>query len=151
MTINVSHTLEITPTISTSIYADGDVVGGLLDLRILCGGGGGGTIRQVRLVDDDSEGVALYLYLFDGKPTTIADQAAFAAAITVADLKKMIGRISIAAADYLTINTNDVVWKDDINLPHGTGELWGYLVTNGSTPTYTAVTDLTLTVVGWKD
>jgi len=146
-----TFTLETVLPISTSAYGNGDVVGGLIDLTKLCGGGGGGTIRQVRLVDDDDEGVAMFLYLFDGKPTVTADNGVFATLFAIGDHKKFIGRISIAAADYIQITSNKTAIKDDINISHGTGQLWAYLVTNGSTPTFTAVTDLTLIVVGIKD
>lgn len=151
MAVNYTHTLTTELTITAGAYGDGDVVGGRLDLSALCGGGGGGTIRQIRLADGDNEGAAMYVYLFDGQPTSIADNAAFATSIVIADLKKLIGRISIIAGDYLTINSEKVAIKDDINLSHGTGQLFAYLVTNGSTPTYTATTDLTLIVQGWTD
>ena len=149
--INRTHRLDTEIAVSTTAYSDGDVIGGLLDLSDLCGAGGGGTIRQVRLVDDHAQSEPLDLYLFDGKPTVIADHAAFAGSMAVGDLAKLIGVISIAAADYVTLNSNEYVIKDDINLSHGTGQLWGYLVANGGTPDYNATTDLTLFLVGWKD
>ncbi len=137
--------IEIIPTI-TGAYADGDTVGGRLNLA----SGNLGELREIRLVDDSNNGSALYLYLFNGQPTSIGDNAAFAASIVIADHKKFIGRISIAAADYITLNSNKTAIKEDINKTIGTGQLFGYLVTNGSTPTYTAL-DLTLYLTFWKD
>lgn len=149
--IGRSFTKKIALTVTAGAYSDGDVVGGLINLSALCGVLGGGTIRQIRLVDDGNIGAALYVYLFDDAPTAILDNAVFATAFVIADHKAFIGRISIATGDYLTINSNKVAVKDDINLSHGTGSLYAYIVTNGSTPTYLAVDNLTLIVTGWLD
>lgn len=148
--INKTHALE--PTVAVQIagaYVDGDVVGGLLDLSDLCGGGGGGTIRQVVLVDDDSEGAIFDLYLFDGKPTVIVDADPFAGSIADTDLLKLVGKLALSTL--VTLNSNDYYLETEVNLSHGTGELWGYLVLNGSTPTYTATDDLALKITGWMD
>jgi len=144
----VNKTVTVTPalTISTSAYADGDVVGGRLNLNDLCGGAGG-TVRSILLVDDDAESAAVYVYFFDGQPSDIADNAAFAP--TVADLSKLVGRVALSS--YTTLNSNTYALSADVNLSHGTGALWAYLVTNGSTPTYTATDDLTLKITGWVD
>jgi hypothetical protein len=140
---------EFAITTETGPYANGDVVGGRLNLSSAIGAGG--EIRQIRLIDDSDTGTALFLYLFDGAPTSIADNAVFATTFAIADHKKLIARISIAAAEYLQINSNKTVIKDDVNLSVGTGELYGYLVTNGTTPTFGAATALTLEIVSWED
>lgn len=131
-------------TISTDAYAAGDVVGGLLTLDA-SGIVEGSTLNSVLVVDDDDEKAALYLYLFNAAPTTIADNAAFAP--TVADLKKLITRVTVPAASYVTLNGNAYVDVTDIGkvLTGFTGSLYGYLVTQAATtPTYTAATDLWL-------
>jgi hypothetical protein len=142
---NVPHL--VTPTI-TGAYANGDTVGGRLDLTPP--GGIDGELREIRLVDDSNNGAALYLYLFDGQPSSIADNVAFdGASFLIADHDKLIARISIAAADYITINSNKSAIKEDINKSIATGQLWGYIVTNASTPTYSAG-DLHLRLLFWK-
>jgi hypothetical protein len=148
---NRTKTIEVTPVIDDDAYSAGDVVGGLIELDV-ASAGGGGVIRRVMLIDDDSEGAALTLYFFDAEPTTIADDAAYAP--TVADLKKQIGIVEIATGDYVTQNGNDIVIKDgdDLNIDYESidGKLYAYIVCT-ATPTYTAVTDLTLRVTVWMD
>ena len=120
-------------------YTDGDVIGGLLTFTVTGTVSNGAILNSLYMVDDDSEGAALRLYLFDTEPSAIADDAAFAP--SAADLKEMFGTIDIAAADYVTVNSLDYVYKDDINQViqfDGKNQFYGYLVCNGSTPTYAA-------------
>lgn len=142
-------------TVDTNAYTANDVVGGLITFNV-ANAAGSGVIRWARLVDDDNEKAELTLYLFNESPTTIADDAAFAPAI--ADLKKYIGKILFQAADYETINGNAVailghgVSTDYLNIDFTSsdGNLYGYLVCTG-TPTYTAATDLHVTLGIWLD
>lgn len=140
-------------TISTSAYTAGDVVGGLITFNV-ANAAGSGIISSVRIVDDDNEKAELTLYLFRSSPTAIADADTFAP--SVADLKAMIGKIVFYAADYTTLNNNATVIKrgttDDINFEFTTtsGNIFGYLVCTG-TPTYTAVTDLSIVLSAWLD
>ena len=150
MTVNVTHEHIEALTVDTDAYTDGDVIGGLIDLNILAGGGGGGTVRQIRLVDEDNVGAALSLHFFSRKPTIIADDAPFEAALTVSDIIKRIAKEDILASEYLVLNNIGSVIKDDVNLSFS-GELWLYVVANGSTPNYTNADALTVIVVAWKD
>jgi hypothetical protein len=136
-------------------YSANDVIGGLLTFDVH-NAGGGGIVRWARLVDDDNEKAELTLYLFNSSPTAILDDAAFAP--VVADLKNYIGKILFQAADYETINSNAValighgVSTDFLNIDFTTdsGNLFGYLVAT-ATPTYTAVTDLHISLGLWLD
>jgi hypothetical protein len=90
----------------------------------------------------------LTLYVFNAAPTTIADDAAFAPAI--ADLKKLVAKVEIAADDYTSISdgtaNNAYALKQDLNEVYkadGKGNLYAYLVAT-ATPTYAAATDLTV-------
>lgn len=142
--------VEVTPTIGTDAYQAGDVVGGLLTFTIP-GARAGGMIRQIRLSDDDNEQAVLTLYLFASTPTTVADDAAFASAMTISDLQALLGIVSIVAGDYTTINSNDVVFKNgvDIDFPALSDDnLYGYLVCT-ATPTYAATTDLSIRIIAW--
>lgn len=149
MPINQTVSAEPVVTVTAGAYSDGDVVGGLLNLSELAGSGGGGTIRQILLVDDAAQSANIDVYFFDGEPSTVADNAAFASAMTAADLAKLVGVVSLSS--YTTLNSNTYAVSTDVNLSHGTGELYAYLVLNGSTPTYAATTDIMLKVVGWVD
>ena len=142
---------EVTPTIDTNAYTAGDVVGGLLTFDV-CAAGGGGTIRHAWITDVHSEGADLTLYLFNATPTSIADDAAFAAAITIADLKNLVAVVSFAGADFTTINNMD--WQSvDVDKSFKSGDpnvLYGYLV-DGTGGTWAAATNLTIGLVVWAD
>lgn len=131
--------VNVTPTISTSIYAAGDVVGGLMTFPVATAGGGG-VINQIVITDDDNEKAQATLYIFDAPPTSIADNAAFAPVI--ADLKLLVAVIAVASADFTTINSNAYAVKAGINQTYKGSSLYMYCVCT-ATPTYTAITDLT--------
>ncbi len=125
---------DATFTPDTNAYADGDVVGGLLTFEFESNSG---LIITVMVSDDDNEGAALDLFLFSQEPSTIADNAAYAP--TFSDIQKLIRKISIASGDYATENSIKFAQKDlSKALPYPSRKLWGYLVTNGSTPTFAA-------------
>jgi len=153
MRINKQEVIEKALTITTSAYTANDVIGGLITFDV-SNSGGSGIIRWGRVVDDDAEDAELTLYLFDTSPTAILDAAAFAP--TIADLKNMIGKILFEAADYEDINSNGIAIRGrgadavDIDFKTDLGNIFGYLVCT-STPTYTAVTDLHLTIGVWMD
>lgn len=148
---------KIVPLQIAGAYTANDVVGGLLSFPVHSAGGGG-VIRRLVIADDDNEKAALDLYLFgDGAygiapaaPAAIIDADAFAPVI--GDLKKLLDIIHIAAADYVTINNNAYAIKNDLSIDYAlNGEnIYGYLVCL-ATPTYTAVTDLTLELTVWQD
>lgn len=152
--INKSHALEIELVITAGAYSDGDVVGGLLDLNKLVGAGGGGTIRQVLIVDEDQQDAAFDLYLFDADPTgtEIADNAVFATTMDADAQLKKVGKVEIAATDYEDLNSIATAIKSGLNFAHGSGQLRGYLVVNDATPpTYTGSDKLKMKITGWLD
>jgi hypothetical protein len=142
-----------TLTVSTEAYSAGDVVGGLITIpldvvRLMpCG-----FVDDVILLDADSVGASLSLYLFNSAPTTIADQAAFAPVI--ADLQRMIGDTGITLGTYTTLNSLDrcrVKLSSSDALfggPDNDGNLYAYLVA-GATPTYTTASALRLGLGVW--
>jgi hypothetical protein len=127
--------LEVSITPATSAYHANDVIGGLLELDNVPSASGGLLIQSLSLSEDDNEGAALTVHIFDQKPTAIADHAAFAPVI--ADLQKRVSKVDIATTDYETINSLKIVDKDDVNDLAGNTQLWLYLVCTG-TPTYAA-------------
>ena len=139
-------------TVGTGAYTAGDVVGGLLTFEVSTENGArSGNIVSVLLTDDHKQSEQYVLYLFDQAPTTIANDAAFAP--TIADLKKIIGTVVVATADWTEINNND--WAllgghEDtrMRIPFVThdGNVYMYAVAT-DTPDYNAATDLTITIV----
>lgn len=141
----------LTLTVATSAYADGDVVGGLLSQTIM-NRATSGFINKVSIVDDDEEGVALNLHVYNSAPSTIADNAAFAMSVTSA--KAYAGYIAIATGDYTagTGNKYAIVrtsGADDVQFDTPDGVLRFYLALNGAGVTFTAGTDLTVSVGVW--
>lgn len=133
-----------TPTITAGAYSDGDVVGGLLTFSLAGIANNGGFLCTANLTDNDKEAAALRLFLFDDLPATIADNAAFG--LTDADNNKCFAIVTLGT--YVTLTNTSLAHSDPINKPFVTdkGNLYGYLVCNGSTPTYTATADLTVTL-----
>lgn len=136
------RTIDIPLTVTLSAYTAGDVVGGLITINVHSVGGGG-TLRQVIIIDDDNQKEPYTLYLFDQEPSTIANDAAFAP--TIADLKKLVGKAAVVANDYETLNSNGWGVKSGLDIPFAApyGKLYGYLVAV-DTPDYAAATDLSL-------
>lgn len=140
--------VSVTPTISTLIYTSGNVVGGVMEFKHAgigsrSGGKDTGFIQSVILIDNDSEDALFDLHLFDREPAgTYADQAAFSP--TDADLLTYIGTVAITA--YKTHPTNSTATVTPVGLPFSAGDngsLYGVLEV-GTTPTYTADSDLTV-------
>lgn len=154
-TLNAVQFVQVAPTVDTSAYSAGEVVGGLLTIPI---GANGGILRKVKLTDADSEGAALALYLFHSLPTAFDDTDAFAP--TIDDLNSLIARVDFAADNYATVNSLDYVFATEdadgtvaltgIDCPTLDGNLYAYLVAVG-TPTYAAADDLALEFVFWRN
>jgi hypothetical protein len=137
--------LTNTPVITTTAYTAGDQVGAKFTLtNALRISSGTGAIVSLSLVDLGNQKAALDLIIFDADFTAGTDNAAWA--WNTADYNKVLGVISIAAADYVTIGGEAIATKRGLSLlvaANGTANLYGVLVTSG-TPTYTSTTDLRL-------
>ena len=141
------------PTITAGIYADGQVVGGLLTFANMARvAGSGGILTQVLIVDDAGQDATLELWLFNQTFTAIADQGAWAP--SEADLENCIGVISTAESsmgwrDAGTPSVIDIEVTKRIDLI-GTS-LFGQLVNRTTTPTYAATDDITVKVPALQD
>lgn len=118
-------------TVDTDAYVPDTVMGGLLVFDV-ASGLGGGFISRFRLVDKDSLGANLRLYVFNALPSVIADDAAFA--LTEADLQMLVADVPISG--FTTVNSIDYWHSDVLNYPYKVtgGKLYAYLVADGSTP-----------------
>lgn len=135
-----------TVTISTSIYAAGDVIGDELTLtNAMRVSSGSGVLHSIAVFDADNEKAAFDILLFESDPAgTYTDNAA--ASWNTADFAKFLGRVNVATTDYLTVNSRALAVKTGIGLTvkaSGSRNLYAVLIATG-TPTYTATTDLTL-------
>ena len=154
MTMRRIRRIQVAPTVGTDAYTANDVVGGLMTFSI-SDQGFDGLVRSILVTDAHSQAEAYVLYLFGAQPSTIADDAAFAP--TIADLKKIIGVVTLAAADYTTVNSLDwallgghednVAANVTMEIPahSDNGDIYMYAVAT-DTPDYNAATDLTFTL-----
>lgn len=146
---------KVTPTITAGAYSANDVVGGLLEFPV-DGTKDSGLIVRVQIVDAGNVKAACKLYLFTEKPNVIVDNGAFAP--NRAAQEAMLGPIPVAAADYVTINSigrasHPPTVSDNLAIPFKLGSagiLYGYLVCD-ATPTYIAINNLTIRIIGVLD
>lgn len=153
----VTDTLEqvrvtVTPTISAAgIYAAKDAIGALYTFTdAVAYSGGSGRVIAVVIVDKDQERADMDLVLFDSSITAPTDNAVFDP--TDAELSQCLGWISIGSGAYSDFNDNSVAIIP-CDLPfklNATANLYGAMVAR-STPTYTATTDLVVTLVIARD
>lgn len=124
-------------------YATGDVIGDKSPIEIELTRGQTGTcvIQTVVIRDLSKQSSALDLLVFDSLPTgTFTDNSA--CDIADADITKVAGVISVAAADYASFNDNSVATVRNIGLAIQSQEstktkVWIVPVSRG-TPTYVA-------------
>jgi hypothetical protein len=126
-------------TVDTNAYAAGDNIGGKLTLAGAARVAGRGTmLTDIHILDRSNQKAALEILIFASDPTaaTITDQAGF---VYSTDDLKQIARISVAAADYVTINGKATVHLRNLAtvLHPTTTSLFVAIVTTG-TPTYAA-------------
>lgn len=137
---------SLNPSVSTTAYTAGDVVGGLLEFPTRGLSNNVALLNGVRLVDAANQSEPYKLYLFSAAPTTIANDAAFAP--VAADLNKCQTIVTIVAGDYTQVNSLGIAFVHDLNdvLYSANGIIYGYLVAT-DTPDYAAATDVTITLL----
>lgn len=140
--------ISVTPTISaSSIYAAKDAIGGIMTFSNAArASGGGGILESVVLVDKDQERSNMDLVLFSATVAgTATDNAAFDP--TDADLANCVGVVPISSGDYADFNDNSVATRSGIGLAYtcAATSLFGVLVAR-TTPTYTATSDIIVTI-----
>lgn len=150
-TYNKTVTIDVTPTLDTDAYTAGDVMGGKQTATFTLGTDVHGCeIRRIDVIDDDSQGIAMKLYIYEGTPSTIADDAEYLP--TVADLKVLADVVQVNAGDYVTINGNDYAIKRNVNidLDLAVANTIDFYVATDGTPTHTA-SGLTFRLTIWID
>ena len=136
--------IDVVPTISTSIYAATDNMGGKLTLASFLGANNKGTIRQVVMTDLSKQNAIISIAFFSANPTntTFTDNGTLT--VNATDAATLIGHVAFAATDYLSFVTNSVATKAvTIPLESTNGDVYATLVCGG-TPTYAGTGDLKL-------
>lgn len=144
-----SFSLTATPTISTSVYAAGDQIGGIMELDpdlVNCEPNDAFVIQSISFIDKASQDAAIDLLFFSESVTLASDNAA--ADVSDADLVSYyLGHVSIAATDYSALNDNSVGSVRNVGLqlkmPTGGGDAKIYVAAvSRGTPTYASTSDL---------
>ena len=139
--------IKDTTAVSTSpAYTAGDAVGGKRTLANAVKTAGTGVLESIVVLDRANQKAALEIFIFDADPTaaTITDNAAF---VFSTDDLKVLARISVAATDYVTLNSKAVaiVRGLGVALKAASGtSLFAAVVTTG-TPTFSVTTDVQVT------
>ena len=142
--------LQVTPTISTSIYAAKEAIGGLYTFAgAVRSSGGSGRIVAIQIHDKDQEKAGVDLVFFDRTFTAPTDNAVFDP--TDAELATVVGVVSVVAGHYADFNDNSVAHVA-VDLPfvlNGT-DLFAGVVARG-TPTYGTTSDITISLTIEQD
>ena len=133
------NVFDVTLVLDTSIYADGRVL--FIGQEITNFFPAAGAVRVVQnlvVLDEDDQGVGFDLLLFNADPTIGTINVA--PSITDANARKFIGKVSIAAGDYIDLGGSRVADITPIGkaIKGTTTSLWIAGITRSGTPTYTA-------------
>lgn len=136
----------ITPTITTdtNAHTSGDLIGGKITLTNALRSGMSGLLRGITVVDqDDQKPQCNFVFLNNASTTTGTYTQNAAPSFTAADLGKVIARVPIVTADYVTLATGASVGQLNLSVPvvayTGTTDLVVLIITT-STPTFTNAT-----------
>lgn len=144
------YTVSATPTVSTSpAYSAGDNVGGKITLtNALIKSSYAGRIKTITLSDASKQSAVIQVTFFNADPTTATLTDNSAQTIPVAELVKVIGTVSIEAANYSAYSASSCATIDcdlAVKLVTPSQTIYAALSTDG-TPTYATTTALTLGV-----
>jgi hypothetical protein len=143
--IDGATTGQDTIVISTSAYAAGDSLGGLIEFQIPSAGGGG-RLTDFYLEDEHEQDAAITLYFFDKKPTVIADNAPVLSGLSLADKKALIKIETLGS--YVDLSGVKKAFNHDIDQDFKSSDniLYMYAVI-GEIKTYNATTDITMSII----
>ena len=132
--------VDVTLSLTATTYDAGDVLAAAQEIKnFMRVPGASGTIKSLLLTDKDDQGIPMTLYLFDSAVAIGAEDAA--ASWEDADSASILARIPISGPDYIDLTNNQIVVKNDLDIPiksaAGTRSIWVAAVTGG-TPTHTA-------------
>lgn len=102
-----STLIDITPTLDTSAYASGDTLFLANTLtNVMNDTGGTAILESICVIDKANQKQAIDLIFLDVTPASSFGAANAAYAMADSDAVNILGRISIAAADYVSSSTN---------------------------------------------
>lgn len=127
-------------TTSEAVYSAGDCIGGKVSTAPAIEPEAHAMVRGITLKDDKNQKPGLQVLFFRSSPAgTYTDNSPVAP--TTADMQQLMGIVSIAAADWVTIQgTTKAVVSKELQLPVGTGsDLYlHFVLVATTTPDYAA-------------
>lgn len=142
--------LSFVPVLDTAIYASGDVMFVAKELAgVMSSSGGAARLESLVVIDKDNEKATFDLLFFDRAPASSLGALNAAYALVDADADNLLGRLSVAAADYVSSGTNsaEATYKNLQLMMKSASRfksLWICGVIRSGTPTFTTASDLTL-------
>ncbi len=145
--------IVVSPTISATAYADGQIIGGVQSISgasVLGNTAKGGPTRLRKVVVTDAAGASarIALLFFNATITAAADQTAFNP--SAADVAKFLARVDVNPDDYIPLATYSLAAVTPNN---GLGVTWKSATSNinlaiiaEGTPTYGSTTALKITL-----
>jgi hypothetical protein len=136
--------IEVTPTLDTSAYADGDVLFNSVEIpQAVFANGRTVTLVSIAGLDADDQGVAMDLVFTQAALTLAALNAAAAPADGVIIAAKFMGHIRIATGDYIDFTNSQGFTKLlspglVLEAASGSRSLYVSGINRGGTPTHTA-------------
>jgi hypothetical protein len=133
---------SITLSTDTSAYASGDLIADTQQVdAALRVADGKGILQSISIIDEDAQGVALYVIIM--RTSTSLGSENSAPNITDANLTAgFLGIISVATTDYVTLSGTKVATIRNIGLPiqavSGTDDIYIAVLNGTGTPTFTA-------------
>jgi hypothetical protein len=133
--------LPLTPVMDTSAYATGDVAFIPIELAgFVHHIGGSAEIRNLWIIDENDQGVAMDIYFQDSNASMGSLNAAFTP--SDANARALLGRVQIAAADWQDLGGVRVAMIDNIGqkikADAATTSIWVSGAIRSGTPTFTA-------------
>lgn len=132
---------SLTMSLDTNAYANGDVIAATQELpnavKVI---DGWGTIESLTVIDNDDQGQVFDVWVMDANVAMGTENSA--PNISDADAVSILGRIPVAAADYIDLGGSKVASIRNIGLPikpvDGGTSIYVAIVNGTGTPTYTA-------------
>lgn len=144
-----SSAIAIAPTVTCSAtpdYTSGDVLGTELTLTNAARGSGGYTkLKDIVITDDAAQATTGNILIFNSDPAgTFTDNAACPDLTT--DIAKIVGRITLSAADWVTVGTVGIahIAVDRVYKASGSANLFAVIVVTTAN-NQAATTDIGIT------
>jgi hypothetical protein len=134
-----STVVDLTLSLDTSAYADGDVLAEAQELtNAVRESGGSGVLQSIVVVDQNDQGEALDVVIADSSITLGTENGAVS--ISDADAAKILGIVEVVASDYVDLVNSQLATKNGLGISveaSGSSSLYVGAISRG-TGTYTA-------------